>query len=71
MVWSEAKDYIMLKEVAAEGVFDSKPGNRDKGTSWQIVGNNLNSLPQFSVYSWAIRDGFNNIVIDSKKGLIW
>ena len=24
MVWSEAKDYIMLKEVAAEGVFDSK-----------------------------------------------
>ena len=26
MVWSEAKDYIMLKEVATEGVFDSKPG---------------------------------------------
>ena len=25
MVWSEAKDYIMLKEVAAEGVFDIKP----------------------------------------------
>ena len=24
MVWSEAKDYIVLKEVAAEGVFDSK-----------------------------------------------
>ena len=32
MVWSEAKDYIMLKEVAAEGVFDSKPGSRDRGT---------------------------------------
>ena len=32
MVWSEAKDYIMLKEVAAEGVFDSNPGSRDRGT---------------------------------------
>ena len=32
MVWSEAKDYIMLKEVAAEGVFDveieAAPGRR-------------------------------------------
>ena len=37
MVWSEAKDYIMLKEVAAEGVFDSKSnlgvGKRRANTS--------------------------------------
>ena len=31
MVWSEAKDYIMLKEVAVEGVFESKPGSRNRG----------------------------------------
>ena len=61
MVWSEAKDYVMLKEVAAEGVFDSKPGSRERGTSWQKVANKLNSLPQFSVNSRSIRDRFNNI----------
>ena len=43
MVWSEAKDYIMLKEVAAEGGFNSKPGSREGGTSWQKVANKLNS----------------------------
>ena len=43
MVWSEAKDYVMLKKVAAEGVFDSKPGRRERGTSWQKVANKLNS----------------------------
>lgn len=61
MVWSEAKDNIMLKEVAAEGVFDSKPGSRDRSSSWQKVANKLNSLPQFSMNSRAIRDRFNNI----------
>ena len=61
MVWSEAKDYVMLKEVATEGVFDSKPGSRERGTSWQKVANKLNSLPQFSVNSRSIRDRFNNI----------
>ena len=43
MVWSEVKDYIMLKEVAAKGGFDSKPGSRERGTSWQKVVNKLNS----------------------------
>ena len=51
----------MLKEVAAEGVFDSKPGSRERGTSWQKVANKQNSLPQFSVNSRSIRDRFNNI----------
>jgi len=41
MVWSEAKVYVMLKEVAAEGVFDSKPGSRERSTSWQKVANKL------------------------------
>ena len=51
----------MLKEVAAEGVFDSKPGSRDRGSSWQKVANKLNSLPQLSGNSRALRDRFNNI----------
>ena len=44
MVWYKAKDYIMLQEMAAEGVFDSKPGSRDRGTSRQKFANKLNSL---------------------------
>jgi len=46
--------------VAAEGIFDSKPGSRERATSWQKVANKLNSLLQFSVNSRAIRDLFNN-----------
>ena len=64
MVWSDEKDFIMLKEVAGEGVFDSKPGSKERGSSWQLVANKLNSLPQFTVNARAVRDRFNNI---SKK----
>lgn len=61
MVWSDAKDYVMLKEVAGLGVFDSKPGSRERGTAWQNVANKLNSLPNFTVNSRAVRDRFNTI----------
>ena len=64
MVWSDEKDFVMLKEVAGEGVFNSKPGSRERGGSWQVVANKLNSLPQFTVNARAVRDRFNNI---SKK----
>jgi len=37
MVWSDAKDYVMLKEVAGLGVFDIKPRRRERGTAWQNV----------------------------------
>ena len=61
MVWSDAKDYVMLKEVAGLGVFNSKPGSREKCTAWQNVANKLNSLPNFTVNSRAVRDRFNTI----------
>ena len=64
MVWSDEKDFVLLKEVAGEGVFNSKPGSRERGGSWQVVANKLNSLPQFTVNARAVRDRFNNI---SKK----
>ena len=61
MVWSDAKDYVMLKEVAGLGVFDSKPRSRERGTAWQNVANKLNSLPNFTVNRRAVRDRFNTI----------
>ena len=56
MVWSDEKDFVMLKEVAGEGVFNSKPGRRERGGSWQFA--------KFTVNARAVRDRFNNI---SKK----
>ena len=44
MVWSEAKDFIMLKEVAAEGVFDNKPGSKDRGSSYSATATTSSSL---------------------------
>lgn len=33
MVWSKAKDLILLKEIAAEGVMSQRQRSRD-GTQW-------------------------------------
>ena len=62
MVWSDEKDFVMLREVAGEGMFNSNPDSRERGGSWQVVANKLNSLPQFTVNARALRDRFNTLV---------
>ena len=59
MVWTEAKDLIMLREMAAEGVMHQKPRSKDKGAIWQKVVDNLNPLPEFEVSSRSVWDRFN------------
>ena len=35
MVWSEAKDLLMLSAVAPEGVLNHKQGSQERGSAWQ------------------------------------
>ena len=58
MVWSKAKDLILLKEIAAEGVMSNKPWSRERGMQWQRVANNISVLGQ-GVTLQAVRDHYN------------
>ena len=58
MVWSKAKDLILLKEIAAEGVMSNKPWSRERGMQWQRVADNITALGQ-GVTSQAVRDHYN------------
>ena len=60
MVWSKAKDLILLKEIAAEGVMSNKPRSRERGhgMQWQRVADNITALGQ-GVTSRAVRDHYN------------
>ena len=55
MVWSDEKDFVMLKEVAGEGVFNSKPGSRERDGSWQVVANIARNLGQNGGRACALR----------------
>ena len=61
MVWSQARDLAMLKEVAAEGVFVQRMGTGERGTAWQNVAKLLNVIDGFNVTPRAIRDRYNNL----------
>ena len=37
MVWFEARDLVMLKEVAAEGVLKHRMGSRERRMAWHNV----------------------------------
>ncbi|CAB3983614.1 Hypothetical predicted protein [Paramuricea clavata] len=58
MVWSKAKDLILLKEIAAEGVMSNKPRSRERGMQWQRIADNITALGQ-GVTSRAVRDHYN------------
>lgn len=64
MTWTEEKDLMMLREMAAEGVMHHKPKSRDRGSSWQKVADNLNPLPQFEI---STRIGEGQVQHPSKK----
>ena len=62
MQWSEIKDLLLLKEVAATGVFTYKQGSRERGNSWQLVAKNLNAFEGFIVTNRAVRDRITHLM---------
>ena len=59
MTWNEARDLMLTREVAANGVFTHKQGSRERGNAWQSVADNLNHHSNFHVTNRSIRDRFN------------
>ena len=58
MVWSKAKDLVLLKEIAAEGVMVHRQRSRERGMQWQRVADNISGLGQ-EVTSRSVRDHYN------------
>ena len=58
MVWSKAKDLILLKEIAAEAVMLHRQRSRERGMQWQIVADNISTLGQ-EVTSRSVRDRYS------------
>lgn len=72
MTWTEEKDKIMLTAMAGEGVFDTKAGSRERGSTWQAVADSLNcqELQRFNVNQRSVRDRFNILAKKVKTKLL-
>ena len=44
MSWTEAHDILFLKEALAANFFKSKPRSWDRGKSWDLIAETLNSI---------------------------
>lgn len=42
MQWDKERDILLLCEMAASGIFETKSGSRERRNSWQNIGTNLN-----------------------------
>ena len=62
MQWNEERDVILLREMAARGIFQYKAGSRERGNSWQEIATSLNSYENFFVSHRAVRDRFMTIM---------
>ena len=59
VVWTEQKDVLMLKEVAAEGTLQHKLKSRERGAGWLAVANKLKpSMLAVDITSRSVRDRF-------------
>ena len=59
VVWTEQRDVLMLKEVAAEGVLQHKLKTRERGSGWLAVANKLKAnIPAVDITGRSIRDHF-------------
>ncbi len=58
MVWSEQRDVICLREVAAEGLLTKKEKSRERGAGLQTVANNLHSVFDTELTSRSVRDHY-------------
>ena len=64
MSWTEEKDVLLMREMAARGIFQFKSGSRERGTVWQAIAKNLNGHKDLfhSVTSRGVRDRFTLIL---------
>ena len=67
MQWNEERDILLLCEMAASGIFQTKSGIRERGNSWQNIATNLNAYNDFIVTLCAVRDRYTNIMTAAKK----
>ena len=42
MSWTEEKDILLMREMAAQGIFQFKTGSKERGNIWQAIASNLN-----------------------------
>ena len=61
MVWSNAKDLHLLKQIAAEGVLTHKQGSKERGTKWQKVADNISVSVGHDLTSRAVRGPYNMV----------
>ena len=61
MVWSNAKDLHLLKQIAAEGVLTHKQGSKERGTKGQKVADNISVSVGHDLTSRAVRDRYNMV----------
>jgi len=60
MHWTDETDVIVMREMAARGVFDYKSGSRERGNAWQEVATAVNTehSEHFNVTMRGVRDRF-------------
>ena len=61
MVWSNAKDLQLLKQIAVEGVLTHKQRSKDRGTKWQKVADNIIVSVGHDLTFRAARDRYNMV----------
>ena len=60
MQWSEDKDIILAREIAASEIFSHRSGSRERGLIWQLIADILNAYVElnFIVSGRSVRDRF-------------
>lgn len=63
MSWTEEKDILLMREMAAQGIFQFKTGSKERGNIWQAIASNLNGNKDLFSYvsSRGCRDRFTLI----------
>ena len=63
MSWTEEKDILLMREMAAQGIFQFKSGSKERGNIWQAIASNLNGNKDLFSYvsSRGCRDRFTLI----------
>ena len=63
MSWTEEKDILLMREMAAQGIFQFKIGSKERGNIWQAIASNLNGNKDLFSYvsSRGCRDRFTLI----------
>ena len=63
MSWTEEKDILLMREMAAQGIFQFKTGSKERGNIWEAIASNLNGNKDLFSYvsSRGCRDRFTLI----------